>query len=176
MQPIVTDLIKAKHISIFTNMYTLVISISLSFCLALTSVYANNLVDLDNEDDLTRYHQLTHDLRCLVCQNQNIAESNAGLAKDLKTIIVEKIKTGKSDQEIKDFMVQRYGEFVLYEPRFKGATILLWLAPFILFILVAIIAIKKIHSGRHANNSRHELLKAKAAQAESLLSQHRNNP
>ena len=78
---------------------------------------------------------LSEKLRCLVCQNQSIAESNAELAVDLRRQINEQIAAGKSDGEIVDFMVQRYGDFVLYRPPFKAATVLLWLGPAALLLL-----------------------------------------
>jgi len=78
---------------------------------------------------------LSEQLRCLVCQNQSIAESNAELAVDLRRQINEQIAAGKSDGEIVDFMVQRYGDFVLYRPPFKAATALLWLGPAVLLLL-----------------------------------------
>ena len=78
---------------------------------------------------------LSEQLRCLVCQNQSIAESNAELALDLRRQINEQIAAGKSDTEIVDFMVQRYGDFVLYRPPFKATTVLLWLGPAALLLL-----------------------------------------
>jgi len=78
---------------------------------------------------------LSEELRCLVCQNQNIADSNAELAQDLRREIRGMIKDGKSDKEIIDFMVQRYGDFVLYKPPFKTETVILWLGPLVLFVL-----------------------------------------
>ncbi len=78
---------------------------------------------------------LAEQLRCLVCQNQSIAESNAELALDLRRQINEQIAAGKSDGEIVDFMVQRYGDFVLYRPPFKATTVLLWLGPAVLLLL-----------------------------------------
>jgi cytochrome c-type biogenesis protein CcmH len=78
---------------------------------------------------------LSEQLRCLVCQNQSIAESNAELAVDLRRQISEQIAAGKSDSEIVDFMVQRYGDFVLYRPPFKASTVLLWLGPAALLVL-----------------------------------------
>ncbi len=86
------------------------------------------------DDPLTeaRYHDLIDKLRCLVCQNQNLADSNAELARDLRDKTYEMITAGKSDEEITDFMVARYGEFVLYEPPFNIHTMLLWLAPALL--------------------------------------------
>jgi cytochrome c-type biogenesis protein CcmH len=78
---------------------------------------------------------LSEQLRCLVCQNQSIAESNAELALDLRRQISEQIAAGRSDGEIVDFMVQRYGDFVLYRPPFKASTVLLWLGPAALLLL-----------------------------------------
>jgi cytochrome c-type biogenesis protein CcmH len=85
--------------------------------------------------------KLSEKLRCLVCQNQSIAESNAELAQDLRRQIREQIAAGKSDDEIADYMVARYGDFVLYQPPFRTTTLLLWLGPGLLvlggFVLLA---------------------------------------
>lgn len=81
-----------------------------------------------------RVKGLAHELRCLVCQNQTIADSNADLAIDLRTQIREQIAAGKTDQQIKGYMVARYGDFVLYRPPVQSNTVLLWLAPFLLLI------------------------------------------
>lgn len=81
------------------------------------------------------FHKLSEELRCLVCQNQNIAESNADLAKDLRLEIYTMLSDGKSEDEIVDFMVGRYGDYVLYRPPFKPMTWLLWFAPVIVFII-----------------------------------------
>jgi cytochrome c-type biogenesis protein CcmH len=79
-----------------------------------------------------RLRALAHELRCLVCQNQTIADSNADLAVDLRIQIREQIQAGKTDQQIKDYMVARYGDFVLYRPPVQSNTVLLWVAPFAL--------------------------------------------
>lgn len=81
-----------------------------------------------------RVMQLAEELRCLVCQNQTIADSHAELAVDLRNQVRDMLRAGKSDQEIKDYMVQRYGDFVLYRPPVKPATTLLWVGPFALLI------------------------------------------
>lgn len=86
-----------------------------------------------------RYHQLSFELRCPKCQNQNIADSDAPIAKDLRRLLHQQLEAGASDSQIKDFMVARYGEFVLYRPRFSGPTMMLWLAPFFLFVCAAVI-------------------------------------
>ncbi len=87
-----------------------------------------------------RVQTLGEELRCLVCQNQNIADSHADLAIDLKNQLREQVRAGRSDREIMDYMVERYGDFVLYRPPLKATTILLWLGPFA-FLLVAIVVL-----------------------------------
>lgn len=91
---------------------------------------------------------ISEELRCLVCQNQTIADSQAGLAVDLKNQVREKIEQGMSDKEIIDYMVQRYGDFVLYRPPFKTATWLLWGGPFLLLIGGMIFLGLKLRRGR----------------------------
>ena len=88
------------------------------------------------------FHKLSEELRCLVCQNQNIAESNADLAKDLRLEIYNMLSQGKTEDEIVDFMVQRYGDYVLYRPPFKPMTWLLWFGPVIIFVLGVVFAIR----------------------------------
>ena len=89
-----------------------------------------------------RLQHLSEELRCLVCQNQTIADSNAELAQDLRREIRGMIKAGKSDKEIIDFMVVRYGDFVLYRPPVKGITLLLWGGPVALMLLGLFVLIR----------------------------------
>lgn len=102
----------------------------LLFCTA--AVAAGQMVSPEQEE---RAKALSANLRCLVCQNQNIAESNADLAKDLRNQVTEMVASGASDQEIVRYMVERYGDFVLYKPPVKPVTYLLWSGPFILLVL-----------------------------------------
>ena len=81
-----------------------------------------------------RVNVIAEELRCLVCQNQTIAESHAPLAVDLKNQIRDQLRGGASESDIKDYMVKRYGDFVLYRPPLKGATLLLWFGPFVLLL------------------------------------------
>jgi cytochrome c-type biogenesis protein CcmH len=81
-----------------------------------------------------RVMQLSHMLRCLVCQNQSIAESNAPLAVDLRNQVREQLAAGKDEDAVIDYLVARYGDFVLYLPPFKGATLLLWVGPALLLV------------------------------------------
>ena len=87
--------------------------------------------DLSPEQEL-RYHALIQELRCLVCQNQTIADSNAPLASDLREQVRSQILAGRSDEEIKDYAAERFGDFVLYRPRLTTSTLLLWLGPLLL--------------------------------------------
>ncbi len=82
-----------------------------------------------------RYESLNRELRCLVCQNQTIADSNATLAHDLRREVRDMIAAGKSDDEIREFMIERYGDFVLYRPRMTAQTFLLWAAPALLLLV-----------------------------------------
>ena len=86
-----------------------------------------------------RFNQLTLELRCLVCQNQNLADSDAQLAHDLRAEVHEMLVAGKSDDEIKQFMVERYGDFVLYRPPVQKNTYLLWLAPMALLLIGGVV-------------------------------------
>lgn len=90
-----------------------------------------------------RFHALTGELRCVMCQNQSLADSNAMVARDLRREVLGLIRDGKSDAEIKQFLVQRYGEFVLYRPRMERSTWLLWFGPALL-VLGAGIAVWRI--------------------------------
>ncbi len=86
-----------------------------------------------------RFNRLTAELRCLVCQNQNLADSDAPLAHDLREEIHDMMLAGRTDEEIKNFLVERYGDFVLYKPPVKGNTVVLWAAPILLLLMGGVI-------------------------------------
>ena len=90
------------------------------------------------------YNQLINELRCLVCQNQNLAGSDADLARDLRRETYDMLSQGKSQQQVVDFMVARYGDFVLYRPQFKSTTYLLWLGPFLLLLCVLFFLVRRL--------------------------------
>lgn len=98
------------------------------------SVMAQEPLVFDNQQQQDRFDKLTLELRCLVCQNQNLADSDAPLAHDLRREVHEMLIAGKSNDEIKDFLVTRYGDFVLYRPPVQKNTYLLWLAPLIMLL------------------------------------------
>ncbi len=105
--------------------------------LSLAFAFNTQAVEIRKFDDPAKqqsYENLVKVLRCLVCQNQSLADSDADLAKDLRTEVYNIIQAGKSEQEAMKFLVDRYGDFVLYNPPLKAATSLLWVGPFVLLL------------------------------------------
>ncbi|HYQ71184.1 MAG TPA: cytochrome c-type biogenesis protein [Gammaproteobacteria bacterium] len=90
------------------------------------------------------FKDLIAELRCLVCQNQSLADSDAELAHDLRAEVYEMVQDGKSDAEVIEFLVQRYGDFVLYKPPMKPSTYLLWFGPFALMILAGVLLLRAV--------------------------------
>lgn len=115
-----------------------------------------------------RVMSIAQELRCLVCQNETIAASHADLAVDLREQIRSKLKDGQSAQQISDFMVERYGEFVLYRPRFNARTLLLWLGPFVLLLVAVATLIVNVRR-RRLSAPGADLSPADAARARRLL-------
>ena len=115
-----------------------------------------------------RVVKLTSDLRCLVCQNQSLADSHADLAIDLKNQVRSQMQAGKSDAEIRDYMVARYGDFVLYDPPFKASTLLLWAGPFAL-LLTGLLGLAAYLRSRRRRLPDVELTPVERARAEALL-------
>ena len=109
---------------------------------------------------------LASELRCLVCQNQTLADSHADLALDLRESIREQMKRGASDKEIVGFMTARYGDFILYRPPLKAATLLLWFGPFLLLAIGAAMLVRRI---RRRPGAAPELSEAERARAARLL-------
>jgi cytochrome c-type biogenesis protein CcmH len=109
-------------------------------CLILLLI-STQVSSIDGNEELTSqerelYQQIIQEVRCLVCQNQSVAESNADLAKDLRTEIMEQVKQGSSEDDIKSYLLLRYGDFVLYDPSFKKSTYILWLSPVLIILLI----------------------------------------
>lgn len=124
-----------KPCKIFIFILTLTLSVSV---LAQRSPVQEPMV-FESQKQEDRFNQLTQELRCLVCQNQNLADSDAQLAHDLRAEVHEMLMAGKSNDDIKLFMVERYGDFVLYRPPVQQNTYLLWLAPLGLLLIGAFI-------------------------------------
>jgi len=119
------------------------------------------------EEDLEkRVTALAVELRCLVCQNQTLADSNAPLAVDLRNQIREQLKAGNSEQDVVDFMVARYGDFVLYRPPLKASTVGLWAGPFAILLLGAWLLLRRI---RRRPPAEPELTEAERARVAKLL-------
>lgn len=115
-----------------------------------------------------RVMEIAQELRCLVCQNETIAASHADLAVDLRQQIRSQLQSGQSPAQIRDFMVERYGDFVLYRPRFGARTLLLWLGPFAL-LLVAVFALLRTIGQRSGTPPEPELTAAQTRRARQLL-------
>lgn len=102
--------------------------------LALPAAAVIETYEFSNPELEQRYYELSKELRCPKCQNQNIAGSNAPISQDLRRLLHQQLEAGASDREILEFMVARYGEFVRYRPAFNAATAILWLAPVLLLL------------------------------------------
>ena len=116
------------------------------FCVLMLLIYslaanaATEVLEFDSTQQEQRYHELIDELRCLVCQNQNLADSNAALAQDLRERTYQMVRSGDSSNEIIDYMVARYGEFIMYRPPLRTSTYLLWFGPLV-FLLLAVLTV-----------------------------------
>ena len=102
------------------------------------------LFEFDSPEQQSRAIALAKTLRCPQCQNQNLIESNSPIAKDLRLNVFEMIKDGKSDEYIIEYMTERFGEYVLYNPPLNRGNLVLWLIPFVIFVLFVHLAIKSV--------------------------------
>lgn len=148
-------------------MFRVAIACVLLALISVCAIAAKPTVQLDAAA-ARRAAALAEQLRCLVCQNQSIAESNAELAVDLRREIDEQIRAGRSDSDIVDFMVARYGDFVLYRPPVKPHTLLLWFGPALL-AAAALIAFMRALRNRRRRVIERPLTDAEHAEAERLL-------
>ncbi|MEX0729376.1 MAG: cytochrome c-type biogenesis protein [Aquisalimonadaceae bacterium] len=122
----------------------------------------------EDQDRQQRYVGLLRKLRCLVCQNESLAESNAGLARDLRRIVHTRLEAGQSDEQILAFMTERYGDFVLYRPPVRPSTYALWFGPAVL-LLIGIGVIARMVFRRQAPGDRPPLSEADRRRAAALL-------
>jgi cytochrome c-type biogenesis protein CcmH len=106
--------------------------------------HAIDPMPFDDAAQEQRFRALVAELRCLVCQNQNLADSDAELARDLRAEVFEMIQNGKTDDEIKAFLVERYGDFVLYKPPVRPGTWLLWFGPILVLIVGAVVVLRVV--------------------------------
>ena len=114
------------------------------------STYAIDPLPFKDRTEEVRFQNLTRQLRCLVCQNQDLADSDAALAGDLRKQVFEMMRDGKSDDEIKQYLVARYNDFVLYDPPLKPGTWLLWFTPFALVLAGALVLVRIVRTRARA--------------------------
>ena len=118
-------------------------------CLVLLSLSVQARFEVEEFTDPeseAKYKQLINELRCLVCQNQNLADSNAELAQDMRQQVALQLNSGSSKEQIVTYMVERYGDFVMYRPPFKSITLLLWLGPLVFFLIAAAVVVTFVRS------------------------------
>lgn len=117
-------------------MRALLLALLLGLSAPLAAQVSTNLGPLEFRDQAeeARFNALAHELRCVMCQNQSLADSNAEIARDLRAEVLDLMRQGKTDAEVKTFLVQRYGEFVLYRPEVQPSTWLLWFGPGLLLL------------------------------------------
>jgi cytochrome c-type biogenesis protein CcmH len=131
------------------------------------SAQGMELRQFDDADKQRRYESLIKELRCLVCQNQSLADSDADLAKDLRDEVYDIIQSGKDEQEAAQFLVDRYGDFVLYRPPLKATTSLLWLGPVALLLVGAAFLLRR-SKRRGAGGDQPELTQEERLRLQSL--------
>ena len=116
-----------------------------------------------------RARAISADIRCLVCQNQSIDDSDAPLARDLRLLVRERLVAGDSNEEVVDYLVARYGEFVLLQPRFGAHTLVLWLGPFAILALAAFAALRWRRPAGAENSGEEALSRDEASRLDDLL-------
>lgn len=123
---------------------------ALFFSLAIEFSYADTteIQHFDNESQRQLYYQLVEELRCPKCQNQNIADSNSQIAIDLRNQVARLVRENQNEDQIKEYMVNRYGDFVLYEPPLKRGTLLLWFGPLIMAIVGVLVFVTSVLARR----------------------------
>jgi cytochrome c-type biogenesis protein CcmH len=121
----------------------LLIALAALFCVAAASDPTERLADPAQE---TRARALFKEVRCLICQNEAIDDSSADFAKDVRLVIREQIAAGRSDAEVKRFLTDRYGEYVLFRPRFSGANLALWITPFLVLLIGAGLLVARLRN------------------------------
>ena len=145
--------------------------VAIALFLAMPAAHAGEAAPAAADPQLERrVISVAEELRCLVCQNQTIADSNAPLAVDLRDQVREKMRQGMSDQEIVDYMVARYGDFVRYRPPLKVTTVLLWFGPLVLLLCAVFFLMRRLRSG--ASERIEPLSDGDRARAAALLSNH----
>ena len=142
-------------------------------CIFIFSVTAApvTIYTFDSKEKEKIFYKLSDELRCLVCQNQNIAESNSELAQDLRRQIYDMLMQGKSEDDIVEFMVERYGDYVLFNPPFKPLTWMLWLGPLIIFVFALGYAMRTVKSKRKTEVVEEQLSSEESSRLSDLKSE-----
>ncbi len=114
---------------------------------------AIDVLDFQSPQEAERFRALAAEIRCLVCQNQSLADSSAPLAQDLRAEVLEQMRAGRTDQEIRDYLVARYSDFILYRPTMSVTNLLLWFAPLLMVISGLWLLIRKLRQATPSENS-----------------------
>ena len=145
------------------------VALVVMFCAAAPAWSVIETYQFDAPELEQRYYMLSQELRCPKCQNQNIADSNAPISQDLRKLLHQQLQAGASDEEILDYMVARYGEFVRYRPRFGGVSLLLWAAPALLLLTGMVIMLLVLRSRKGAGGESAALEPDERARLDQLL-------
>lgn len=163
-------------------MFSLLIKNSVILGLLLVSLASKAAIEVHefkSDIDRQRYQSFIDEMRCPKCQNQNLSGSDSPIAMDLRRELYLMIDQGKSDQEIVNFMVERYGEFILYRPRLSPATLLLWAAPVLLLVIGALLLWLIVRRRRQLESAPGGLSRQERERLDALLKTHsndKNNP
>ena len=156
------------------------LSLILALMLSSLSLAAIDVHEFRSAEDEQRFHELTAELRCPKCQNQNIADSDSPIAKDLRREVYRMIDDGQGNDEVIDFMVTRYGEFVLYRPKKDSSTWLLWYGPYLLLglgavVILSIVAVKRRKTLGVNGSTEGDLSAEDRAKLDALLNKENNS-
>ena len=146
------------------------LAVSLMF-LAMSAVAVIEIAPLSNAELEARYRELIEELRCPKCQNQNLADSNAPIAADLREQVRTLLEEGRNDDEIVEFLVARYGEFVRYRPSLQSSTTILWFAPAALLVVGLAVITLVVRSNRRSTGGRGELTAEERRRLRDLLAE-----
>lgn len=132
--------------------YLPILMLLAGFWLALPARAAIDVYEFDNPEQEEVFRELVRELRCPKCQNQDISDSNAELAKDLRDKTHEMLLAGSSKREVVDYMVARYGNFILYKPPLMASTLILWLGPVLVILLGLVVVVVRTRRGRRGRS------------------------
>ncbi len=153
-------------------MKKLIVALSVFLSVSVVAQVGTDTIGFETDEQRSQYQILTEELRCPKCQNQNIADSNAPIAKDLRNEVHRLILEGNDEDQIVDFMVERYGNFVVYKPKFDSSTYLLWLGPaLIAFIGIIIVFIGTRKKREVTSIGKTELSQEEKKQLSNILSE-----